>query len=98
MPEWRTTMTSNVHGFEVEVTVKDAIPHVRISNARSGEPVVNTETLSIKGMENMALAFSSAARMAFYELDRYWAIKWQELRADRAALAAVEAAQAGRNN
>jgi hypothetical protein len=97
MPEWRITMKSNVQGFEVEVTVKDAFPHVRVSNAKSGELVVDTEALSVKGMENMALAFSSAARMAYNELDRYWAIQWQELRRQE-ALTAAEAAHAGTNN
>jgi hypothetical protein len=69
---------NKVKGFEVEVTVKDAIPHVRISFA-DGRQVMQTDALSIIGLEDMSTVFARAARMAYNELDIYWMLQHEEL-------------------
>jgi hypothetical protein len=74
---------NNVRGFEVEVTVKDAIPHVRISFA-DGRQVMETDALSVTGMENMSAVFARAARMAYDGLEIYWQQQFEELRRERA--------------
>jgi hypothetical protein len=63
--------TSRVNGFVVDVTVKDAIPTVRISFA-DGKRILETSDLSINGMERIGAAFARAARMAYTELDHYY--------------------------
>lgn len=62
---------SKKQGFEVTVTVKDGLPHLQVSFA-SGESILDTDRLSIQGMENMAVVFEHAARLAYKELDNYW--------------------------
>jgi len=64
-------MMSKLHGFELEVTVTDYTPRVRVSNAFSGELVVDTDALSVTGIERMAAVFARAARMAYNELEFY---------------------------
>lgn len=76
-------MLNKVEGFEVEVTVKDAIPHVRISFA-DGQPVLDTDALSITGMERMGAVFARAARIAYNELEMYWQLEHQKLLESRA--------------
>jgi len=62
---------SKVQGFEVEVTIAEYTPRVRVSNAFSGELVVDTDALSVTGIERMAAVFARAARMAYNELEFY---------------------------
>jgi hypothetical protein len=62
---------SKVEGFELEVTLKDGVPRVRVSFA-NGEPALETDALSIQGMERMGAVFARAARMAYAELEVYW--------------------------
>ena len=76
-------MRSRVQGFEMEVTVDDGKPHLRVSFRSSGEMVLDTNALSIKGMENMAIVFTRAAKMAYTELDAYWRKEHAALRASR---------------
>jgi hypothetical protein len=72
-------MVNKVQGFSVEVTVKDAIPHVRVCFA-DGKPVLETSALSIAGMENMSVVLAHAAKMTYDELDRYWQLQHEKLR------------------
>jgi hypothetical protein len=74
---------SKVPGFDVEVSVKDGRPHIRIAFAASGERVLDTHALSIQGMENMATALTQAAKMTYTELDEYWRKEHATLRAGR---------------
>lgn len=76
-------MLNKVEGFEVEVTLKDAIPHVRVSFA-DGRPALETNALSIRGMVRMGAVFTCAARMAYDQLDVYWLQRHEELRKQRA--------------
>lgn len=75
-------MTNAVQGFNVTVTVADAKPHVQVSLA-NGKSVVDTDALSIQGMERMGDVFACAARMAYDELDRYWQAEHHKLRDSR---------------
>ena len=73
-------MHSKVQGFEVVVTVTEGRPHLKVSFGSSGEAVLDTDALSITGMENMATALTRAAKMAYTELDDYWRKKHATLR------------------
>lgn len=75
----REKVVNKVQGFSVEVTVKDATPHVRVCFADGGT-VLETSALSVAGMENMGVVFAHAAKMAYEELDRYWQQQRQKVR------------------
>jgi hypothetical protein len=79
MPERRIKVLSKVEGFEVEVTLNANVPRVRVSLA-DGTPVVETDALSIQGMERMGAVFDRAAKMAYRELETYWQRKHKELK------------------
>lgn len=64
-------LIDQVNGFRVEVEVTDAIPHLRIRMA-SGQLIVDTDALSVEGMDNLALVLTRAARMASDELEHHW--------------------------
>ena len=55
----------------MEVDLKDGIPHVRITFA-NGNPVLETNALSIKGMESMGAVFAEAARLTYAEWEDHW--------------------------
>ena len=55
-------MTEHTHGFDLEVNIEDDLPHVLISN--HGEVVLDTNRLSIKGLENMSEVLKRAASLA----------------------------------
>jgi len=74
--------TARVNGFVVDVTVKDAIPTVRISFS-TGKHVLETSELSITGMERIGAAFARAAHMAYAELDRFYYRQQEDMRAAR---------------
>ena len=52
---------------------------MRVCNGKSGELIVDTDALSIQGMERMAAVFAHAARMAYNELDMYWRKEQEQL-------------------
>ena len=63
--------TARVNGFVVDVTVKDAIPTVRICMP-DGRRILETSELSITGMERIGAAFARASHMAYAALDHYY--------------------------
>jgi hypothetical protein len=69
-------MYTEIRGFGVEVTVKDGIPRVLVQ-FRGGGVVVDSDSLSIQGMENLAEVFECAAKLAYIELDLYWQRRWE---------------------
>ncbi len=73
-------MIENVRGFEVETKMKAGLPCVRVSNARSGELIVDTDSLSIIGLENLSVALKAAARMADAELALHWQRRHEKMR------------------
>ena len=77
-------LIDQVSGFRVEVEVTDAIPHLQIRMA-SGQVVVDTDALSIEGMNNLALALTRAARIANDELEHHWRGRHARLEQDRQA-------------
>lgn len=72
-------MLNKLEGFEVEVKVKDALPHVSVRFA-DGRPVLETSALSITGLERMAAVFTRAAQMAYNEFEVYWQLQHEEAR------------------
>ena len=70
---------SKVQGFQLEVTLNENVPRVRVCFA-DGTPVIDTDALSIQGMEHMGAVFERAAKMAHNELELYWQRKQAELR------------------
>jgi hypothetical protein len=74
---------SKIQGFEVTVTAEDGRTHLRVSFGTSGELILDTKALSIRGLENMATVFERAAKMAYTELDYYWRKKHEMSRTSR---------------
>jgi hypothetical protein len=64
-------MIKHINGFNLEVTEREGLPHVRVS--LSGKVVVDTDAVSIEGLRRLAAVFEAAADMAFRELERYYA-------------------------
>jgi hypothetical protein len=62
-------MESNVNGFKLEVTLVDRLPSVRLS-LRDGTVVMETDRVSIVGLEKLPAVFEAAARMAFRLLEQ----------------------------
>ena len=65
-------MVRNVNGFKLEVNEKNGLPHVRVSLS-DGTVIVDTDRVSIKGLQNMVAVFEVAADIADQELDHKYA-------------------------
>ena len=61
-------MVSHINGFKLEVTIDDGLPHVRISFG-DGTVVLDTDRLSVSGLEKLPEVFAAAASIAARELD-----------------------------
>jgi hypothetical protein len=72
------------NGFNLEVTIDNELPHVRIS-LRDGAVVVDTDKVSIQGLRSLAAVFERAASMAFDELERYAQTEQCKYEANRAS-------------
>lgn len=64
-------MISHSNGFKLEVTAADGKPHVRVS-FRDGEVIIDTNRVSVTGLEKLPAVFETAAAMALRELEDYW--------------------------
>lgn len=72
-----------VNGFDVEVTVQDALPRVRVSAPWSEKAIFDSDALSITGLEQIADVFKAASRMAYQELDAYYYRQQIRMREER---------------
>ena len=62
-------MVTNVEGFKLEVTSADSVPHVRVS-LKSGAVVVDTDKVSVTGLQRLSAVFEAAAGIAARQLER----------------------------
>jgi hypothetical protein len=62
-------MTATVNGFNLEVTDADGLPHVRVSLA-NGTVIVDTDQVSVCGLERLSEVFAVAAKMAYKNQQR----------------------------
>jgi deoxyhypusine synthase len=76
------TMTTEVNGFTLEVTLKDGTPTVRIKH-RNGNLVLETSALSIEGMRRIGDVFTRAAAITYEQLDHYYYQQQLDLREER---------------
>jgi hypothetical protein len=63
--------TTSIGDFKLEVEAQDGVPHVRVSFA-NGEVVLETNRVSVTGLQKMPDVFEAAASMAFDELEHYY--------------------------
>jgi NACalpha-BTF3-like transcription factor len=61
-------MTTHVNGFKLDVKRVDGKPHVHIS-MKDGTVVVDTDQLSVVGLERMSAVFQAAASMALRDAE-----------------------------
>jgi hypothetical protein len=64
-------MTTHVNEFKLETAITDGFPHVRIS-LKDGTVVMDTDKVSIIGLENLSEVFETAAKMASRQLEQHW--------------------------
>lgn len=64
-------MISRTSGYILEVTVADGRPHVRVSFP-DGTVIVDTDKVSVTGLEKLPAIFETAASMALRELEDYY--------------------------
>lgn len=62
---------TRVEGFELEVVVEDGTARIRIYHS-NGDQVLETNKLSIRGMQRMGRVFGAAAKLALPELETYY--------------------------
>jgi hypothetical protein len=67
-------MTRDVSGFKLEVTYADLVSHVRISMA-DGTVIVDTERLSVSGLERLTKVVETAASIALKNIPSSWTPK-----------------------
>ncbi len=72
-------MVRDINGFKLEVKERDGLPHVRVSFA-DGRVVVDTDQVSITGMRNLGAVLAVAAKLAYAELDCYYAREHERMR------------------
>ena len=61
-------MAEKVAGFDLEVSVVDFIPHVRVT-MENGTVVVDTNEVSCTGLENLSAVFRRAASIALKQFE-----------------------------
>ena len=67
----RETMIRQVNGFTLEVTTADLVSHVRIS-MQDGTIIVDTDRLSVCGLERLTEVVGKAATIALQNLPGSW--------------------------
>lgn len=70
-------VTSNVKGFKLEVTASQGVSRVVVRMA-DDSVIIDTDRVSITGLQNLVAVFESAARLAYREMDDYWRRKHNE--------------------
>jgi len=61
-------MVRSVEGFKLEVSIVDLLPHVRVS-LKDGTVVVDTNEVSLIGLEKLPAVFETAASMASEQME-----------------------------
>jgi hypothetical protein len=64
-------MVTSVNGFKLEVTLDDDVPHVRIS-LEDGTVVLETNRVSLTGLERLPAVFETAASVASRQLEQHY--------------------------
>jgi len=67
-------MTRDMNGFKLEVEYHDLVSHVRIS-MKDGTVVVDTDKLSVSGLERLAKVVGTAASIALKNIPSSWTPK-----------------------
>jgi hypothetical protein len=67
-------MTRDMNGFKLEVTYADLISHVRIT-MKDGTVIVDTDRLSVSGLEGLAKVVETAASIALKNIPSSWTPK-----------------------
>lgn len=67
-------MTRDVSGFKLEVTYADLVSHVRIT-MKDGTVIVDTDRLSVSGLEGLAKVVETAASIALKNIPSSWTPK-----------------------
>jgi hypothetical protein len=68
MPILEERMVTYMNGFKLEVTIANELPNVRIS-LRDGTVVVDTDRVSVVGLQNLSEVFETASSMALQQLE-----------------------------
>jgi hypothetical protein len=61
-------MAEKIAGFDLEVSVVEFIPHVRVT-MENGTVVVDTDKVSCTGLENLSTVFKRAASIALKQFE-----------------------------
>ncbi len=75
-------MAEKVSGFDLEVSVVDLIPHVRVS-MENGTVVVDTDKVSCTGLENLSTVFKRAASIALGQYEAQCMQRMDDLKRER---------------
>ncbi len=67
-------MTRDMNGFKLEVTYADLISPVRIT-MKDGTVIVDTDRLSVSGLEGLAKVVETAAAIALKNIPSSWTPK-----------------------
>ena len=67
-------MTRDMNGFKLEVTYADLVSHVRIT-MEDGTVIVDTDRLSVSGLEGLAKVVETAASIALKNIPSSWTPK-----------------------
>jgi predicted transcriptional regulator of viral defense system len=75
-------MAEKIAGFELEVSVVEFIPHVRVT-MENGTVVVDTDQVSCTGLENLSAVFKRAASIALKQFEDQSMKRMDDLRMER---------------
>ena len=77
----KENMTEKIAGFNLEVSVVDLIPHVRVSMG-NGTLVVDTDKVSCTGLEHLSTVFKRASSMALRQYEAQCMKRMEDLKTE----------------